>query len=68
MNQRHMLTLGLTVLALFSPLCGYASTSSPPTEIRSFLDQVWLTNPSIQSAEAEVNAATANASALGRPL
>ncbi len=66
MSQRRALTLGLTILALLSPLSGYAS--SPPTAICSFLDQAWQTNPSIQSAEAEVNAAAANASALRRPL
>lgn len=69
MSRRHFLILGLTILALLSPIWGYASSpSSPPSAIRSLLDQVWQTNPSIQSAEAEVSAATANASASGRPI
>lgn len=71
MSQRYILVLGLTVLSLLLPLCGYASIPHIPissTPVNLFIEQVWQTNPSIQSAEAEVNAAIANASALERPL
>ena len=63
--EKRYLTIGVTILCLLSPLWGYGATlNNPPPNaaIRSFLNQVWQTNPSIQAAEAEVNAASANAS------
>ncbi len=69
--EKRYLTIGVTILCLLSPLWGYGATlNNPPPNaaIRSFLNQAWQTNPSIQAAEAEVNAASANASALGRPI
>lgn len=71
MTQRSLLIIVFTILSPLLPICGYTSTSeisSSPTALYLFLEQVWQTNPGIHSAEAAVNAATANASALGRPL
>lgn len=70
---QRWLTLGLTAVLLIFPLWAWGfepiSTSSRPSiKIRLFLNQVWRTNPSIQSAKASVDAASANALALSRPL
>ena len=66
MNQRRILIFWLSNLILLYPLWGEASEA--PATIRSFIGQVCHINPGIQSAEADVSAAFANALALSRPL
>ena len=66
MSQYPLLTFRLIILVLSFSLFG--SAAAKPTTIRSFIDQVWQANPSIQAAEANVDAAAANLAALSRPL
>lgn len=71
MEKAHLSGIVLALLLVLSPLFSYASTTAVPSsrsEIYSFINQVWETNPGIQSVEAEVIAAKANASALSRPI
>lgn len=61
----------LTIIGLVSitnHAWAHTPTKSSPHSITQFVQQLWSSNPQIQSLQAEVDKAKANASASGKPL